>query len=626
MAQNLSRTTFDPETNRLLLLYSQGRPLVDSELDEQQRIREFITELVAAASFGSGPVGEAFSLIPTGVDNSFAVLPGYGYNRGVHLRMLTAEVVASESPGGTALTTPVVDRTDYVVLDWYRREVDSIEDPSVIDPTLGIETATREVIEVEFHVFEGTLPDDPAPGHERIRIARLERLAGDPSITSAMIVDERTEWRQTFVNEGMRVTDGGGLSVDVEAGTYYAGDVQVNFAGGTVAGLPISSTVYIYGDSGGTVTFTASAEPYNEFQVPLAIVTTSAIGVNTISDIRFWESVTQSVEREIADARGTLPTLQDYLLVEHNPDGTHDLSTIFGGGIDRENWRSLLPSAQDPEALAIDIAPGRYTAPSGTKTNDYAGGSIGFDSPSPATGARIDLVLINEVNVLEVVKGVPSLGTPTVPTYPDDRLPIAEVTVTPPPSGPAVITDADVRDVRPFLNVGYGPGVVTGAPRLYERVDSLADGRYDSGSQTFTLFGSFTTGDNSLQVFRNGKLLVVGIDYAEISTNEVQLLFTPGAGSNVFEFIVPKPDDGTPASPRLYEQQLGSDSVTVGPDSVFTLTTGYYTPSGTLPTLYVFRNGKRLIPGVDYTEDSPTTIRTSGYLVDAADIFVFIVL
>lgn len=628
MAQNLSRTTFDPQTNRLLLSYSQGRPLLDSELDEQQRIRRFITELVGAASFGSGPVGtEAFLPVASGVDNSFVVLPGYGYDRGVLVRALQPLIVATRSPGGVPLSTPGANRTDYVVLEWWYREVDAIEDPSIIDPALAIETATREVQEVAILVFEGTLPDDPPAGRQRIRIATIEREAGNPAITTAMVVDERAKWRNTFVADGMRVSAGVGLAVTVDAGTYYAGDTQVVHVGGSVGSLPMSSTVFIYATAAGALAYTASTRPFNAFQVPLALVTTTNIGIESVLDLRFWQSVTQAVEREIRDARGTHATLQDYLLTEHNPDGTHNLSTIFAGGIDRENWRSLKPTAQDPASLKIDIAPGRYTAPSGTKTNDFPGGETPvLTSPNPLTGARIDLITINETNLLEVVEGVPSLATPLVPPYPDDRLVIAEVTVIPPPSGPAVVTDAEIRDVRPFLNIGYGPGVVTGAPRLYEIATSLADARYNGGSQVWTLNGSFVIGDHSLQVFRNGKLLTVGVDYAELTTNQVQLLFVPSAaGGNVFEFVVTKPDDGTPAAPRLYEQQLGSDSVDVGGDSEFTLTSGYYTPSATAPTLHVYRNGKRLVPGVDFLQASPNTILLNGYLADPADVFVFIV-
>lgn len=616
MPQNLSRVTFEPELNRTLLLYSQQRPLLDAELDEQQRLKRFITELLGAAVYGSGPVGDAFTVLETGVANSLAVLPGYGYDKGVFLRSLNTLIVSG-------LTTPVSNRTDYVYIEWYYREVDSIEDPSIIDPILGIETATREIIEFTIGVSEGVPISDPIAGRSRIRIASINRIGADPNITTAMIVDERMKWRHTYVDNGLRVSAGVGLSVAVQSGKYYSGDIAFNYAGGTVSALPASTTLYIYANASGVVTYSTSY-PFNNFQVPLAIVKTNSIGIDSISDLRFHIPTHVAVEREVRDARGTHPSLSSYLLTEHFADGTHNLAAMFTGGIDRENWRSLKPTQNTVPDLQIQIAPGRYTAPSGLKTNDFAGGlSPVFASPNPLTGTRIDLITITEANTLNIIPGVPSLVLPIPPTYPDDQLVIAEVTVIPPPSGPAVITDAEIRDVRPFLNIGYGAGMATSAPEMYELI-SLPSAQFNTGTNTFTLTGNFTNGDNSLAVFRNGKKLVVGIDYAEIGSNQVQLLYTPTGSTNHFEFIVELQDRGYGSAPRLYELQNGSAAAVVLGSSEFTLTSGFYTPSALTPSLSVFRNGKRLVPNIDWLQISPTQIRMNGYTVAPTDIFEFI--
>ena len=615
MSSNLSRGTFDPATARLLLRYSQGRPLLDSELDEQQRIRRFLSELMAQASIGQGPVGDAFLVLPNGVPNSFGVLPGFGYSQGTLLRALAPIVI-----GG--LTTPLVDRVDYVYLEWWYREVDSLEDPTIVDPALGVETATREVLEVTVGVSEGAPIPDPPSGRVRVRIARLERRAGDPAVTFSHIVDERQRWTDTYVVDGLRVIAGAGLSVVVGAGSCTAGSADLIVPGTTVAGLPMSGSVYVYVDALGVVQFGTSVAPFNAFQVPLALVTTNNIGVETVLDARFFQAVHQATSREVRAARGSLPSLDARLDVEHNDDGTHNIGAMFAGGIDRENWRSLKPTAQVTPNMTVQVAPGRYTRPSGIGTNDFAGGaSPAFAVPDPLTGTRVDLLTITEVNTLRVVQGVPSLVVPDTPEYPRDEVVIAEVTVTSPPSGPPVITGADVRDVRPIINIGFGPGLVSGAPELYERV--VLPSAQLSGAILTLGGGTFTPGDHSLQVYRNGKKLIPGVDYAELSSTTIQFLYGPPT-TGVIECMVPKPDNGEGSSPRLYELQPGTAAVTVAGSSRFTLATGFYTPSALRPNLYVYRNGKRLTPDVDFLQTSPVAITLNGYLCAPTDLFELI--
>lgn len=621
MPWNPSTDTFDPDKNRVKLLYSRLRPLADSELNEQQDIERFLRELQASASFGSGPVGDAFTVMPTGVANTLLVLPGYGYNEGQFLRLLEPYSI-------TGLATPGAPRTDYVYLEWWLEEVDSVSDPTMINPDLGVETAVREEIKMEFGVSEGTpIPFPPIPGHHRVRVAKLDRVGA--IILAGEITDERIRWRHTYVTGGLRCQDGGALNVSVDPGEYWAGGTFQTYAGGVVA-VPNNARSYIVADDAGVVTWSTVAE-FNEFQVVIADVLTSAGVITEINDRRFWTKI-PPLEKEIELARGTQPSLSDFLLNEHNPDGTHNALALSFGSIDRDNWLSLQPDETVPPSLSVRVRPGRYTTPSGEKTLDFPG-TVGFAGTAPditfpaptGPGDRIDLLTIDEFGALQRVQGTYfPVGPAQAPVYPEDQMIIAEVLL----SGATPAQVADIRDVRPFLNMGRGGGSSTF--ELYEYIPSLPHVKYDPGTRTFTLDGYFNLGDHSLMVYRNGKYLVEGSDYIELPATvpppsgpagqKVQLLFSPNlTGTNQFEFIVYPADLCGSTAPNLYEVFN-----TTGGETLFTFTSGYYSPSLDYPSIQVFRNGKRLVPNTEFLQTSPNQVTLNGFVAAPGDIFVFI--
>lgn len=438
MAQSLSESTYSPRSGRVRLLFSALRPLLDSELDEKDQIARLLMEQLAVAVFGSGAVGDGFKLLSPaaipGNENTFTVLPGFGYFQGMLVQLLDPIVVSG-------LSTPVGPRTDYVYLDWSFVEVDSLTDPTILglvyppgggSPT-SPETATRETIEVSIGVAEGVPIPAPPAGTQRIRIASLTRPAANPFINGT-VTDERELWRHTYVGEGLRVSSAGaGFDVDVEAGQYWSAGVIRNPIATTVTLPTANTTYYIYADSAGVIGFD-SYPPLDAFQVVLAKVQTPAAGPipdEGILDMRPWQAVHARVEREVMDARGTLPTLSDYLLTEHNPDGTHNLAAVFSGAIDRNNWIDLLPE-EDPggPSLRVYVNPGRYTTPSGERTLDFPGGlSPNFIPPLPIAPNRIDLLTIDDFGALNITQGTPTPLAPTAPIYPEDQMVIAEVTV-----------------------------------------------------------------------------------------------------------------------------------------------------------------------------------------------------
>jgi len=611
VAQNLAKTTFNRNNPYVRLLYSQLRPLMDAELDEQQLIIQMLREYLASATVGSGPLGDSFQIVPTGVANTLDVLPGFGYDRGVFVRKLDRVNI-------TGLTTPIGNRTDYVYMEWWYEEVDAIADPNIIVPPLAIETATRQALRVEFHVSEG-VPIAVSPlGHNRVRIGSLNRLAGNSMITAGMIVDERTNWRDTYVSEGGLVEESTPTTVDVGAGRATVGGTVVTWIDTNLAVPAVDGLYYVFVDNTGTLTVDGSL-PVDEWDLPFAVVSVSGSVIDVITDIRLQDPILTSIRTEVEDARGTQPSLDTRISLEHNPDGSHNVSIAFPDSIDRDNWISLRPHERTIPQDEIEINAGRYTVPSGLSTFDYPGGFSPSFNPGHPTLDRIDFVGIDEFGVVAIIEGAPA-ALPLSPPYPDTLIPIAEVTIAADPlANPPVITDSEIRDVRPFLNLGHTSS--GGGPSLYELI-VLPSPKYVGN--IFTLDGSFTPGNNSLMVFRNGKLLESGIDYVEIGTNQVQIIGVVPVATDEFLFLVPLPDIGTGSPPRLYERQYGSDSVPSPPgSSLFTLLNGYYSPNLNNPSLMVFRNGK-LLNNTEFLQTSPAQVTLNGFLADPNDIFLFI--
>jgi hypothetical protein len=92
------------------------------------------------------------------------------------------------------LNTPTQDRTDLVYLDVWEREVDSSEDPDLINEKIGVETCRRTKREWVVLVAEGmSNPENltAAGGHACYPLALLHRKGGVAEISSSDIVDLR---------------------------------------------------------------------------------------------------------------------------------------------------------------------------------------------------------------------------------------------------------------------------------------------------------------------------------------------------------------------------------------------------------------------------------------------------
>lgn len=183
----------------------QAVPLLDADWNLLEDLRRRELETIGRAFLGDGvPVGsDGFHVTAVGQSNDFAIAAGL-YLVGGKLTRNDAPVRYTTQPnfGNPALAdppqplvTPVVARAFLAVLDVWEREVDADEDAGLVDGRIGVETAVR--VKREWAVRVVRDPEDvpalasPPPGHAYVVLARLARLAGNPTITQAMITDLR---------------------------------------------------------------------------------------------------------------------------------------------------------------------------------------------------------------------------------------------------------------------------------------------------------------------------------------------------------------------------------------------------------------------------------------------------
>lgn len=164
-------------------------------------------------------------------------------------------------------------------------------------------------------------------------------------------------------------------------------------------------------------------------------------------------------------------------------------------------------------------------------------------------------------------------------------------------------TQLDPRQVKPSregfetlyeqLEFGRFNSVKSGAaPTLYQEV---------AASEGQTLFqlpqGTYTIGDNSLQVFVNGQLMRVGVDndYTEVTNKTVEFTF----GLSDLDVVVFRVNGGT-SGPSLHESYKA-----LAGQTVFELATGYTTGNH---SLLIFINGAYQTVESDYLETDAKTV------------------
>ena len=203
----------------------QAVPLLDADWNLLEDLRRSEHESLGQWFIGSGvPAGDdGFSIFPAGLPNDFGIRHGLCLVSG-KLTVNDADTRYSTQPNFgnpnlvpplPALTTPAANKGFFVYLDVWEREVDSQADPSLVDVRIGVESAIR--LKRDWSVRVARIPEDlplldsPPAGHLFLRLAQINRIGGDPTITAPMIVDLRET--QLSVRRRIEVRDAGGVIV-----------------------------------------------------------------------------------------------------------------------------------------------------------------------------------------------------------------------------------------------------------------------------------------------------------------------------------------------------------------------------------------------------------------------------
>lgn len=277
-----SQDIYNRARNIFKVVFQQERTAGDYEVNElQDNILGFFQDLRDNVG-GLGPVGDGFRVESTGNANELRVRKGVFLTPDGRILLLENDFTV------TGLTVSPGGRVDNIYMEVLDIERDESTFPDIINPTDGEVLAVRLVQEFEILFSEGSVPTPPGSlAVEHVDLARLTRASASPIIVAGEIEDRRTSYGRTFVRDqdsgsGL-VTDGGGLTVDVENVDGDVDGLAYSIAAGSLI-LPNDSTSFVYVDETGTLV-NSTTRPYGAV-VELAVVTTVAGAVDSILDRR----------------------------------------------------------------------------------------------------------------------------------------------------------------------------------------------------------------------------------------------------------------------------------------------------------------------------------------------------
>lgn len=206
---NYSRFSYDESKRQVVMLKELGKPVLDDEFNFLQDALLTMTRKGFRDAFGGASPNNGFQVVGTGANNDFTIKGGDGTvdNAGVFyvggLRMILPSDVAysTQEVPGAALTAPTTGtRLDTVYLDVYLDEQSPSDDPTMVDPTLNIETSRRARMFYSVQVAQGASPpsleyiDANGRLHVTAVLATLNRTTS-PAITPDLITDMRGKFR-----------------------------------------------------------------------------------------------------------------------------------------------------------------------------------------------------------------------------------------------------------------------------------------------------------------------------------------------------------------------------------------------------------------------------------------------
>lgn len=285
MGSNIEKDIYDLTKNYAQVVFSKKRPPLDYELNEVQKINTGFRKQVTMGLAPDVPIGDGFLVESTGNPNEIKVRHGLLLHNGENLLLpVDIDINTLTTPGGS-------DRTDYVYIEWYPREVDSVEDPDLIDTVnIGIETAVRTKIQIDVFVVQGGTIPVPAPGRFQYRIATLNRLDGIAILDASQIVDDRITSGMNFVSTGGRIFQTGPYSYSFEGVTGLVGGNAFALPN-SVGSVGPTEVKYLYVSDLESLLLTSTLP--TSYHVPLARIETDGLSIVDIRDLRRFKPAIQ---------------------------------------------------------------------------------------------------------------------------------------------------------------------------------------------------------------------------------------------------------------------------------------------------------------------------------------------
>ncbi|HWY24433.1 MAG TPA: tail fiber protein [Nevskia sp.] len=244
-----SRFSYNMALRYFAMLKEKGLPVLDDEFNVlQDMLLTLIRELVLD-SFGSGSPNNGFLIVGTSAANNFTIKGGDGTVDGAGVMwagglrlILPSDTTYSgqEQPQGALAPPGGGTRIDTVYLDTYLDEYGPIQDATMVDPTLNVETSRRLRLQWIVKVAQG----GAAPGnyvdanglpHFVTTLATIDRTVS-PNIDAGMVTDLRNQINvPTLVNSAVAAHNAS-LTAHYYATSAQRGFVQLALAADVSAG------------------------------------------------------------------------------------------------------------------------------------------------------------------------------------------------------------------------------------------------------------------------------------------------------------------------------------------------------------------------------------------------------
>ena len=247
---DVSRELFNFLKRYRQVIFQQGRPILDAELNELQDIARYVGTLQAQGGIGNMPYGDGLQVVPTiPPSDGCNVLPGTFYNYGELVESLDKDLLVTNFERSSSETV-----TSNVYLVWQNVEISSLLDPDLYDQTVNIETAIREGHATSLHVAHSDVRLFMGHDQDAIFLAKVTRPLGVTVIQNEHVEDLRFVYNQNYVKEGLRhlPTTGTRSHVTLSGGEVYVANLLHVLPSVTVALLK-NSFNYIWVDGAGEV-------------------------------------------------------------------------------------------------------------------------------------------------------------------------------------------------------------------------------------------------------------------------------------------------------------------------------------------------------------------------------------